>query len=43
MEEGQIMYGYKCEYPYCEGIIKERLVKQEVFKHKTGFIMLTQK
>ena len=25
------MYGYKCEY--CEGIVKERLVKQEVFKH----------
>lgn len=38
MEEGQIMYDYKCEY--CEGIVKERLVKQEVFKHKTGFIML---
>jgi len=32
------MYGYKCEY--CEGIVEERLVKQEVFKHKTGFIML---
>ncbi|MBC8525450.1 MAG: YgiT-type zinc finger protein [Candidatus Cloacimonetes bacterium] len=32
------MYGYKCEY--CDGIVKERLVKKEVFKHKTGFIML---
>lgn len=32
------MYGYKCEY--CEGTVKERLVKKEVFKHKTGFVML---
>jgi YgiT-type zinc finger domain-containing protein len=32
------MYGYKCEY--CEGTVKERLVKKEVFKHKSGFIML---
>ena len=32
------MYGYACEY--CEGIIKERLIKNEVFKHKNGFVML---
>jgi len=32
------MYGYKCEY--CGGTVKERLVKKEVFKHKSGFIML---
>ena len=32
------MYGYKCEY--CDGVVKEKLVKKEVFKHKTGFIML---
>lgn len=32
------MYGYTCEY--CDGVVKEKLVKKEVFKHKTGFIML---
>jgi len=32
------MYGYKCEY--CRGIVKQQLVKKEVFKHKTGFVML---
>lgn len=32
------MYGYKCEY--CPGTVKERMVKKEVFKHKTGFVML---
>ncbi|MCD6219168.1 YgiT-type zinc finger protein [Candidatus Calescamantes bacterium] len=32
------MYGYKCEY--CEGTVRERLVKKEVFKHKNGFVML---
>ena len=32
------MYGYKCEY--CDGVVKEKLVKKEVFKHKTGFVML---
>ena len=32
------MYGYKCEY--CDGTVKKRLVKKEVFKHKTGFVML---
>lgn len=32
------MYGYKCEY--CEGTVKERLLKKDVFKHRTGFVML---
>jgi len=32
------MYGYKCEY--CKGTVKERLVEREVFKHKTGFVIL---
>lgn len=32
------MYGYTCEY--CEGVVKERLIKKEIFKHKAGFIML---
>lgn len=32
------MYGYKCEY--CEGTVKEQLVEKEVFKCKTGFVML---
>jgi YgiT-type zinc finger domain-containing protein len=32
------MYEYKCEY--CDGFVKERLVKKEVFKHKSGFVML---
>lgn len=32
------MYGYKCEY--CEGIVQERLVEQESFKHRNGFVIL---
>lgn len=32
------MYGYKCEY--CDGVVRERLIEKEVFKHKTGFVML---
>ena len=32
------MYGYACEY--CGGIVKKRLVKKEVFKHRNGFVML---
>ena len=32
------MYNYKCEY--CEGTVKEQLIEKEVFKRKTGFIML---
>jgi YgiT-type zinc finger domain-containing protein len=32
------MYEYSCEY--CEGTVKERVLAREVFKHKTGFVML---
>ena len=32
------MYDYRCEY--CDGIVREKIVKKEVFKHKNGFIML---
>ena len=32
------MYGYKCEY--CDGTVEERIVAQEAFKHKTGFVIL---
>jgi YgiT-type zinc finger domain-containing protein len=32
------MYGYKCEY--CEGIVREKSVGKEVFKHKGGFVIL---
>jgi len=32
------MYGYKCEY--CEGLVQPKMVKQEVFKHRTGFVIL---
>ncbi|MBI2472117.1 MAG: YgiT-type zinc finger protein [Planctomycetes bacterium] len=32
------MYDYKCEY--CDGVVKERIIKKEVFKHKNGFVML---
>lgn len=32
------MYGYKCEY--CDGIVREKIVKREVFKHKDGFVIL---
>ena len=32
------MYGYKCEY--CDGIVQERVVEQEVFKHRNGFVIL---
>jgi YgiT-type zinc finger domain-containing protein len=32
------MYGYDCEF--CEGTVEERLVKKEVFKHKSSFVML---
>ena len=32
------MYGYKCEY--CEGLVIERIVKRESFKHKCGFVIL---
>jgi YgiT-type zinc finger domain-containing protein len=32
------MYGYKCEY--CDGIVQERVVEREVFKHRDGFVIL---
>jgi len=32
------MYGYKCEY--CEGIVRERVVERESFKHRNGFVIL---
>ena len=32
------MYNYKCEY--CEGTVKEKRLKQEVFKQKDGFLIL---
>ncbi len=32
------MYGYKCEY--CEGIVREKIVKREAFKYKNGFVIL---
>ncbi len=32
------MYGYECEY--CHGTVLEKSIKKEVFKHKTGFVML---
>ncbi len=32
------MYDYQCEY--CEGMVKEKQIKQEAFKHKAGFVIL---
>jgi YgiT-type zinc finger domain-containing protein len=32
------MYGYKCEY--CDGIVQERVVDREAFKHRHGFVIL---
>ena len=32
------MYGYRCEY--CDGIVQERIVAQEAFKHHEGFVIL---
>ena len=32
------MYGYKCEC--CDGIVQERIVEREVFKHRYGFVIL---
>jgi YgiT-type zinc finger domain-containing protein len=31
-------FGYRCEY--CEGVVRERRVEREAFKHKTGFVIL---
>jgi len=32
------MYGYKCEY--CDGVVREKIVRRESFKHKDGFVIL---
>ena len=32
------MYGYKCEY--CDGIVRQRVVEHEAFKHRAGFVIL---
>jgi len=32
------MYGYKCEY--CDGIVRQRTVEREAFKHRAGFVIL---
>ena len=32
------MYGYRCEY--CDGTVQERIVEQEIFKHRDGFVIL---
>ena len=32
------MYGYRCEY--CDGIVQEKVVEQEAFKHRDGFVIL---
>jgi YgiT-type zinc finger domain-containing protein len=32
------MYGYDCEH--CDGIVRERLLEREAFKHRTGFVIL---
>jgi YgiT-type zinc finger domain-containing protein len=32
------MYGYKCEY--CDGIVREKIVQREAFKHKRAFVIL---
>ena len=31
-------FGYPCEY--CEGTVQAKQVDHEVFKHKTGFVIL---
>ena len=32
------MYSYTCEH--CSGIVRERVVEREAFKHRTGFVIL---
>ncbi len=32
------MYGYSCEY--CSGIVREKLVSREAFRHSDGFVIL---
>ena len=36
--ENERMYGYKCGY--CEGSVKEKLVKREAFKHRKSSVIL---
>jgi len=31
-------FGYRCEY--CEGIVREKHVDREAFKHRKGFVIL---
>jgi YgiT-type zinc finger domain-containing protein len=31
-------FGYQCEY--CEGVVQEKHIEREAFKHKTGFVIL---
>lgn len=31
-------FGYRCEY--CEGMVREKRVEREAFKHKAGFVIL---
>lgn len=38
LRRSNIMYSYKCEY--CDGTVKERIIKKEAFKHKDGFVTL---
>ena len=32
------MYDYNCEF--CEGIVKKKVVRRELFKHRLGFVIL---
>ena len=31
-------FGYRCEY--CEGMVREKRLEREAFKHKAGFVIL---
>jgi len=31
-------FGYRCEY--CDGMVQDKRVDREVFKHKVGFVIL---
>jgi YgiT-type zinc finger domain-containing protein len=31
------MYGYVCEH--CDGVVRERVVDRQAFKHRTGFVI----
>ena len=33
-----MMYAYPCVH--CEGIVREKIVKREAFKHRVGFVIL---